>query len=420
MKPRPTGRRAAGGSRGAALREGERAERTNGGQSPRVAVGLEVALQSPPAILAGARFGLLCNQASVDAGFRHAAELLAARFPGRLAALFSPQHGLWSEQQDNMVETPHGKEPALRVPVHSLYSETRAPTPTMLHGLDLLVVDLQDVGTRVYTFVWTLYHCLRACAQARLPVLVLDRPNPLGGVQVEGPLLAPAFQSFVGEAPIPMRHALTIAELARWLNRGIACDLHVVPMQGWRRAMHWSATGRVWVPTSPNLPRVEGVDVYPGQVLLEGTNLSEGRGTTTPFEVCGAPFVDPQAWRHALVAHGLQGVVPRPVRFEPTFQKWQGESCGGLCLHVTDRAAFEPYRTSLCLLAAARALWPQRLLWREPPYEYETQRLPIDILCGSDAARLAIDAGAGPEELRALAAAPASWLQNAFVELLYE
>jgi uncharacterized protein YbbC (DUF1343 family) len=400
--------------------EGERADRPVGGVAPRVAVGLEVALQSPPPILAGARFGLLCNQASLDRGFRQAPELLAERFPGRLVALFSPQHGLWSEQQDNMVETPHGEEPAMRVPVHSLYSETRAPTPAMLAGLDLLVVDLQDVGTRVYTFVWTMLHCLRACAAARLPVLVLDRPNPLGGLAIEGPLLETPYTSFVGEAVIPMRHGLTMAELARWLNRGIGCDLHVVPMQGWRRAMHWSDTGRVWVPTSPNLPRIEGVGVYPGMVLLEGTNLSEGRGTTTPFEVCGAPFVDALAWRRALAPHELAGVVLRPIRFEPTFQKWQGRSCGGLFLHVTDRAAFEPYRTALCLLATARALWPRQFAWRPPPYEYETRRMPIDILCGGEAPRAAIEGGgAGPAALRRLAAAPDSWLSDTAAARVY-
>jgi uncharacterized protein YbbC (DUF1343 family) len=361
-------------------------------------VGLEVVLGStrPPEVMVRGRFGLLVNQASVDRDFQLAHELLHARFPGRLAALFSPQHGLFAEQQDNMVESAHGREPGTGLPLFSLYSETRRPRPEWLQGLDALVVDLQDVGCRVYTFVWTVTHCLEACRAAGVKVVVLDRPNPLGGLEVEGAWLDANFTSFVGRAPIPMRHDLTMGELALFLNESMAIGaaIEVVPLQGWRRSMRWSDLDRPWVPTSPNLPRFEGVAVYPGQVILEGTKLSEGRGSTTPFELWGAPFVDPFALRDAVAPFDLPGVAFRPMRYEPTFHKWKGQSCGGLFLHVTDGAAFRPYRTTLALLAATKALWPDRFAWKAPPYEYEHEKIPVDCITGGDLVRKAIDADA--------------------------
>ncbi|HEX5052033.1 MAG TPA: DUF1343 domain-containing protein [Planctomycetota bacterium] len=390
--------------------------------APTVHFGLEVCCQSPPDLLRCSRgFGLLSNQASVDASFRHAADALHTRFPGKLKALFGPQHGLWSGEQDDMVETPHGMHERLAVPVHSLYSETRKPTQQMLEGLDLLVVDLQDVGTRVYTYVWTLTLCLEACAQKGIPVLVLDRPNPLGGEVAEGPLLDPDHRSFVGRAAIPMRHGLTLGELASFCKAdlGVAGEVQTVPMQGWRRSMLWPDTGRAWVPPSPNLPRWEGALVYPGQVLLEGTNLSEGRGTTTPFEQFGAPFLDPWQVQAVLAAKGCKGVALRPVRFEPTFHKWQAETCGGLFLHVTDAIAFEPYRTTLALLRAVHELWPQQFAWRPPPYEYEAEKMPIDILTGGPTVRTFIDRNRPWAELDALARAPADWWQRVRKHLLY-
>lgn len=387
-----------------------------------VQIGLEVACDDPPPRLRAARhFGLLANQASVDHTFAHAPDVLAQRFPGRLAALFGPQHGLWSTEQDNMVETAHGRDRRLSVPVYSLYSETRRPTAAMLDGLDLFVVDLQDVGTRVYTYIWTLCHCLAACAERKLPVLVLDRPNPLGGERAEGPRLDLAFASFVGEAPIPMRHGLTLGELASWCNEHLAlgADLDVVTMRGWRRELLWPATGRAWVPPSPNLPRWEGALVYPGQVLLEGTRLSEGRGTTTPFEQFGAPFVDP--WRLAAAAaeHDLRGVTLRPVHFEPTFQKWRGEACGGLFLHVTDSATFAPYRTTAVLLRCARELWPDHFEWLPPPYEYEAEQQPIDILHGGAALRQFVAGELPWSQLDAVTAAPTDWWPSAIPHLRY-
>ena len=369
--------------------------------------------------LDGARFGLLANMGSVDRDLRYAWDVLAGACPGRLAALFSPQHGLWGEQQANMFESAHGRHERLGVPIYSLYAESRRPSPEMLDGLDVLVIDLQDVGTRVYTFVWTATYCLEACARAGVRVVVLDRPNPLGGAIVEGPPLDPEFRSFVGLASIPMRHGLTLGELMRLFNaeRSIGADLHVVPVSGWHRAMTWQgmlsdsrnlrdsgnlSVSRPWLPPSPNLPRMEGVEVYPGQVLLEGTNLSEGRGTTTPFEWCGAPFVEPEPLIEALKKFDLPGVLFRPIRFVPTFDKWQGESCGGIALHLTDTASFRPYRTTVAILSACRTLWPSDFAWLEPPYEYETVKKPIDIIAGSSQLREMIDRTGGEVELASL------------------
>jgi uncharacterized protein YbbC (DUF1343 family) len=380
----------------------------------RVAPGLTACVAAPPAALRRGRVGLLFNQASVDAQFRSACDVHAAAGACTIAALFSPQHGLWGEEQANMIETPHGRHPRFPgVPLYSLYSETRRPAREMLKGLDDFVIDLPDVGTRIYTYIWTLTHCLEACVESGLPVVLLDRPNPLGGTTVAGPLLDPGYESFVGRFPIPMRHGLTIGELAAYLNTamGIGAELTVVPVQGWRRDMLWPETGLPWVPPSPNLPTFASALVYPGQVLLEGTNLSEGRGTTTPFEVCGAPFVDPFRLAGELEERSLPGVVFRPLRYRPTFDKWSGESCGGVMLHVTDPRDFRPYWTTLCLLAVVKRLWPREFAWRPPPYEYESVKPPIDILSGSSRLREWIDAGAEgtvPEELVGDAAA-AAW-----------
>lgn len=348
-------------------------------------VGLDVCTAEPHPILSRSRFGLLMNQASVDRHVRSSCDALAEVYPSRLTALFSPQHGFWGEQQANMIESPHAVHPVLDIPVYSLYSETRQPTSDMLSNLDCLVIDLQDVGTRVYTFNWTVTHCLEACAEAGIPVVVLDRPNPLGGVTIEGPMLEPEFCSFVGRASIPMRHALTIAELARYLNEEMQIDaeIHTVPMPGWRRDQHYEQTGRAWIPPSPNLPTMQSVRVYPGQVLLEGTNLSEGRGTATPFECVGAPYIDPFQLASALNHCDLPGVVFRPLRFRPGFDKWSGASCGGVSIHVVEPRQYQPYRSSLQILATVKELWPDDFRWTNPPYEYEFGKMPIDILSGS-------------------------------------
>lgn len=339
-------------------------------------------------MMSGARFGLLMNRASVDRNLRFACDVLNDACPGQLVALFSPQHGLWGAQQANMIETPHARHPQLGVPIYSLYSETRRPTPEMLDGLDCFVVDLQDVGCRVYTFIWTVLNCLEACAAESIPVLILDRPNPLGN-GVEGPLLEPDYRSFVGGASIPMRHGLTLGELARLLNteHEIGAELEVVSVAGAASGVLFDRFDRHWIPPSPNLPMFASALVYPGQVLLEGTNLSEGRGTTRPFETCGAPFIDAHVLAEALSEFDLPGVRFLPVQFIPTFDKWAGESCGGVTFHVTDRASFQPYRATIVLLATVFARWPDRAAWTPPPYEYETEKMPIDILSGSDRLR---------------------------------
>ncbi len=362
---------------------------------PTVRIGLEVVLDDPPSILMGSRFGLLMNQASVDCRLRYACDILAERFPGRLAALFSPQHGLWCEEQDNMIETGHSIYQPLGIPVHSLYSETRHPTAEMLEGLDCLMVDLQDVGTRVYTFIWTVSHCLEACAEAGIPVIVLDRPNPLGGEVCEGPLLEDDFTSFIGRAGIPMRHALTTGEMALLTNDmlGIGAELDVIRMQGWRRDMFYAEAGRPWVMPSPNMPRIETAVVYPGQVLVEGTTLSEGRGTTTPFEIVGAPYIQPERLAAKLADYPTPGLAIRPVRFRPTFNKWAGQSCGGVALHHTDPTAVRSYTTTVALFACLRILYPERFTWLSPPYEYEKILMPIDILSGSSRLRETLDSG---------------------------
>lgn len=352
---------------------------------PRVRVGLEVCLDKPPESMREGRFGLLMNQASVDSRFRYACDVLVERFPGRLTAIFTPQHGLWGEQQANMIESPHGRYEPLGLPVYSLYSETRRPTPEMLRGIDCLVVDLQDVGTRVYTFVWTLLECLWACRDANKPVVVLDRPNPLGGSIFEGPLLEPQFRSFVGGASIPLRHGLTLAELALLLNaeERIGAKVEVVPMDGWRRDMLFADTGRSWILPSPNMPRVETTQLYPGQVLLEGTNLSEGRGTTLPFEVVGAPFIEPWQLLKELERFDHPGLELRPVRFVPTFDKYRGQSCGGVAIHIVDPPAVRSVATTIAILAIVSRLYPREFAWLPPPYEYEYKKQPIDILFGS-------------------------------------
>ena len=345
--------------------------------------------------LTGWRVGVVSNPASVDGAFRHVVDRIAAEPGVALAALFGPQHGFHADVQDNMVETGHARHPRLGVPIHSLYSDTREPTAEMLDGLDLLVIDLQDVGTRVYTYIYTLANCLRAARRCGLPVVVCDRPNPIGGEAVEGPVLDPACASFVGQFPIPLRHGMTIGELARLFNDrfGIGADLRVMPLHGWSRAMHQDDAGAPWVIPSPNLPTLDSALVYPGMVLLEGTLLSEGRGTTRPFELAGAPGIDPEELAGSLNALGLPGVHFRPVTFEPTFQKHAGRPCGGCQIHVTDRRAFRPVLAGVAVIAACREALGDRFGWREPPYEYEHDRMPIDILAGTATLRRDVESG---------------------------
>jgi uncharacterized protein YbbC (DUF1343 family) len=331
------------------------------------------------------RIGVVANPASIDRGFHHIVDRLAASSDWKLTAIFGPQHGFRSDLQDNMIETPHAEDAGRKVPIFSLYSETREPTQDMLDLIDVLVIDIQDVGARIYTFIYTMANCLRAAARKGLPVIVCDRPNPIGGVAVEGPMLEKGYESFVGQFPIPMRHGMTVGELALLFNNrhGIGAALEVVPMEGWSRDMYWDDTGLPWVMPSPNMPTLDTAIVYPGTVLFEGTMLSEGRGTTRPFELIGAPWLDGEQLAARMNATGLKGAHLRPAIFEPTFQKHARLTCGGCQIHVTDRRQFEPVKAGVALMHACYGLAPDRFRWRAPPYEYEHDKMPIDILAGS-------------------------------------
>lgn len=359
----------------------------------RVVLGSERLLAS--GTLKNRRVGVVSNPASVNAHFQHVVRATAIAQGVTLAAIFGPQHGYRADVQDNMIETAHAHDPTRGVPVYSLYSETREPTADMLRGVDLLVVDLQDVGSRIYTFIYTMANCLRAGKKHGVPVIVTDRPNPIGGETIDGPTLVSGFESFVGQFPIPMRHGMTIGELARYFNNacGIGADLTVVPMENWRRNMFYADTGLPWVMPSPNVPTADTTVVYPGTVLFEGTNVSEGRGTTRPFELIGAPWVDAEALADKLNAYGLPGVFFRAVVFEPTFQKHARQPCGGCQIHVLDRDDFPAVESAVAVLTEIRAQNPTAFQWKQPPYEYEHEKLPIDILAGSSQLRQQVESG---------------------------
>lgn len=364
-------------------------------QMRKVVLGIEQLIESPPAALRGQRLGLLCNAASVDNELTHSRALLHERFGDQLRALFSPQHGFFAEKQDNMIESADRRDPLLQIPLFSLYSHTRKPDRSMFDQIDCLLVDLQDVGTRVYTFAATMVNCMRAARDYGKKVMVLDRPNPIGGHMIEGNCLEPEWSSFVGPFAIPMRHGLTMAELALMFNRhfNIDCDLEVVPMRGWEREMFFAQTGLPWVAPSPNLPTPAAALVYVGQVIWEGTNVSEGRGTTQPFELFGAPFIEPEKIIDLLGPGFPAGGLLRPLEFEPTSNKWAGKVCHGFQIHVLDPQRFRPYQTSLALLQAVAHSHPHHFAWKSPPYEYDWERLPIDLILGSRKLRERLSAG---------------------------
>ena len=347
-----------------------------------VTLGIEQVLDR----LAGQRVGLVCNPSSVDHDLTHAIDLLHGHCD--LRALFGPQHGVRADVQDNMIETEHTTDSRTALPVHSLYSETREPTAAMLRDLDVLVVDLQDVGCRIYTYVYTMANCMRVARAEGKRVIVCDRPNPIGGEAVAGVVLDPEFASFVGLYPIPTRHGMTIGELAQLFNAefDIGCDLDVVKMKGWRRELWFDETDVPWVMPSPNVPTLDSAIVFPGTVHMEGTMMSEGRGTTRPFELIGAPYIDPYQYAEALTALALPGVRFRPASFQPTFQKHAGVTCGGVQLHVTDRRRFEPVMTGIAAVKIAHDLYPQ-FLYSEGPYEYVFDRMPFDVIAGTDRIR---------------------------------
>ena len=345
--------------------------------------------------LKGRRLGLLANQASLDSRLDTARDVISKLLPGQLKALFGPQHGYGGEDQDNMIETIHSADRTLGIPVFSLYADKREPRPHMLEIIDMLIIDLQDVGTRVYTFASTMLNCLKAAARDNKKVLVLDRPNPLGGKAVEGPLLKPELYSFVGPYSIPMRHGLTMGEMARIFNRvfELGCDLEVLSMEGWRREILWDKTGLKWHMPSPNMPLFETALVYPGQVLWEGTNLSEGRGTSRPFEIFGAPYLDTDSIKRALVPEAVAGCHLQDYSFRPTFNKWEGELCRGFMIHITDPHVYRSCYMTTDVLRAVMEIHGESFRWKEPPYEYEHKKTPIDIIVGDSSFRRDLESG---------------------------
>jgi uncharacterized protein YbbC (DUF1343 family) len=358
----------------------------------RVYPGLEILIESNFHMLEG-KVGLLVHPASVTSDLVHAVKVFRERLGERLVCLLAPQHGLYGETQDNMSEWYDFLEPWFGLPVYSLYGQTRKPEDRVLNLIDTLVIDLQDVGARYYTFIWTMALCLKACAEHRVKVVILDRPNPLGGKKVEGNVSNRDFLSFVGLFPIPPRYGLTIGELALLLNVEfkINSPLTVIWMRGWKRSMYFHDTRLPWIAPSPNMPRPETAFVYPGMCLIEGTNISEGRGTTQPFELFGAPFIHPWNLVRELSIYNLPGIIFRPCYFQPTFHKFQGKLCGGAQLHISDLDLCKPFLTGIAILQVIRKLYPGHLEWKAPPYEYEYEKLPIDILCGTDRIRQQID-----------------------------
>lgn len=383
--------------------------------------------------LQGARLALLAHPASVTHELTHSLDALAQLPDLRLSAAFGPQHGLRGEKQDNMMESADFIDPDLGIPVFSLYGEVRRPTAAMLESFDLLLVDLQDLGCRIYTFVTTLRYMLEAAAQSDKRVVILDRPNPIGR-PVEGLTLRPGWESFVGAAPLPMRHGLTLGELAQWFIRILQLDVEceVISMQGWAPMQGpgygWPLGERSWINPSPNAPNPWMARCYPGTVMLEGTTLSEGRGTTRPLELFGAPDLEPRRLlmeMQRLVPDWLQGCQLRECWFEPTFHKHMGKLCAGVQIHVENgeyqHATFRPWRLMALAFKAIRNLWPDYPLWRDFPYEYEYDRLAIDLINGSEILREWVDdPAATPADLENLSTRDElAWLSERETVLLY-
>ncbi|GAB5046002.1 exo-beta-N-acetylmuramidase NamZ family protein [Thermodesulfovibrio sp. TK110] len=343
----------------------------------------------------GLQAGVLIHPASLNRKLVYTKDILIKSKKIRVKAFFGPQHGIFGDTQDNMIEWEGFVDKLTGLPVYSLYGKTRKPTAQMLDGIELFIVDLQDIGARYYTFIWTMALCMEACEEKTIPMIVLDRVNPIGGHLTEGPVLKLEFSSFVGLHPLPIRHGMTIGEIAIYFKEQFypKLDLTVVPLSGWKRNQWFDKTGLPWVMPSPNMPTLETATVYPGMCLLEGTILSEGRGTTRPFEIFGAPFIEPEKLVKRLNDFKLKGVFFRHIYFNPTFNKFSGKLCGGAQIHVIDREKFKPFKTAIAILLAVKELYPEVNLWREPPYEYEFDKLPFDILTGSDRLRIEIEKG---------------------------
>jgi uncharacterized protein YbbC (DUF1343 family) len=356
-------------------------------------------------LLHGRRIGLLCNQTAVDPQLHHAIDVLSARPELQITALFGPEHGVRGDAQD-MIAVDGARDAQSALPIYSLYGSTEAslsPTAEMLEQIDVMVYDIQDIGSRYYTFVWTMVLAMRACAKAGKAFVVLDRPNPIGGTHVEGSTIAPGYESFVGLVSCPNRHGMTAGEIARWRHavEKLDLDLAVLSLRGWDRDMWFDHTGLPWVLPSPNMPTVDTALVYPGMCLVEGTELSEARGTTRPFELSGAPYLDGHRLATDLAAMQLPGVAFRPAVFTPQFQKHAGKACGGVQLHVTNPETFRPYRTGVAVLKACYDQSPAAFKWRTKAYEFVDKIPAIDLLCGSAAVREGIEAGQSLDELAA-------------------
>ena len=368
-----------------------------------IRTGLESLFLHRKHLLANKRIALVANPSSIDSSYRFLVDLFVAEKSWQVVALFGPEHGLRGELQDQEL-CDSFRDGATGLPVYSLYGKHLKPTAEMLRDIDSVVFDIQDVGSRYYTFIYTLSYLMEACKEANVEVVVLDRPNPINGADLEGPVLEPGYESFVGRYPMPIRHGMTVGELAVFFHQEfrVTCRLEVVSMEGWQRESYFEETGLPWVLPSPNMPTVDTAIVYPGMCLLEGTNVSEGRGTTRPFEIFGAPWIQPDPFCRRMEELRLPGVRFRPLFFQPTFNKYRGELCGGAQMHITDRRAFLPVKTALYLLSIFLADYPQSFRWKDPPYEFVTDRLPIDILWGNSWIREWLVKGEHPDTIEAV------------------
>lgn len=355
-----------------------------------VQTGLEQLRNKIPEGLAGKRVGILCHAASIASDYSHIIDIFARTKECHLSAVFGPQHGLYGQTQDNMIEWESELHPLLRIPVFSLYGEHRKPTTEMLNEIEAMVVDLQDVGARLYTYIWTVKLCMEACSDARIPIWILDRPNPIGRLPFDGPVLKEEFFTFVGGACIPLCHRMTLGEMALWLKVKYFphCDLNVIWMKNWKRNTLFNETGLPWVLPSPNMPTMQTAVVYPGTVLIEALNISEGRGTTIPFELFGAPFIESGRLKEALDKKDIPGCVFRIHNFIPTFNKYSGSICNGLQIHVTDPKVFHPVSTAYEIFdSIIETSQPGSMNFNMPPYEYEYKLMPFDILSGDSGMR---------------------------------
>jgi uncharacterized protein YbbC (DUF1343 family) len=354
-----------------------------------VKTGLDLISEKFPRELSGKKLGVLCHAPSITQKFVHITDFLARSGTAKLAAIYGPQHGVYGQTQDNMIEWEGFEHPVFKVPVYSLYGMHRKPTPGMLKDIEVLIIDLQDVGARLYTYIWTVKLCMEACSELGIPVWILDRPNPIGRLPSDGPVLKEEYFTFVGGACIPLCHRMTIGEMALWIRSRycLNCDLKVIWMEDWHRKTMYYETGLPWVLPSPNMPTVQTAAVYPGMVLIEALNISEGRGTTIPFELFGAPFIDSYKLIRELEKRNIRGCKLRQHDFIPTFHKFAGLLCHGIQVHVTDPEEYYPVETALDIFDAIMELFPGEMLFNQPPYEYEEKLMPFDILSGDHGMR---------------------------------